>query len=96
MTIRPLMECIEHNQPGKDKTGLGWWSMMTFKRESGRTRVICGYNSCYNKNPKSRTTYQQHCRYFVTQRKDLTCPWTKFKEDLVSQLQQSRKIRATV
>jgi hypothetical protein len=63
---------------------------MTFKGESGRTRVICGYNPCYNKNPESSTAYQQHRRYFVTQKKDLTCPPTKFKEDLVSQLQQWR------
>jgi hypothetical protein len=63
----------------------------TFKGESGRTQVICGYNPCYNKNPKSSTTYQQHRRYFVIQKKDLTCPRTKFKEDLVSQLQQWHK-----
>ncbi len=57
MAIRPLMEYIEHNQPGKDETGLGRWSMMSFKGENGRTQVICGYNPCYNKNPKSSTTY---------------------------------------
>ncbi len=47
-------------------------------------RVICGYNPCYNKKPKSSTTYQQHRRYFATSQ-------TKFKEDLVSQLQQWSK-----
>jgi hypothetical protein len=42
--IEPLTEYIKHNQPGKNKTGLGWWSVMTFEGESGRMRVICGYN----------------------------------------------------
>jgi hypothetical protein len=46
MAIGPLMEYIKHNQPGKDKTGLGRWSVMSFKGESGRTQVICGYNPC--------------------------------------------------
>ncbi len=88
MAIGPLTKYIEHNKPGKDETGLGQWSVMTFKGESGRTQVICGYSPCYNKNTKSSTAYQQHRRYFVTQKKDLTCHRTKFKEDLVSQLQQ--------
>jgi hypothetical protein len=39
MAIGPLTEYIKDNQPGKDKTGLGWWSMMTFKGECGRTQV---------------------------------------------------------
>jgi hypothetical protein len=51
-----------------------------------RTRVVCGYNPCYNKNPNSSTMYQQHRRFFITQRKYLTCPQTKFREDLVAQL----------
>ncbi len=89
MVIGSLTEHIKNNQPGKDETGLGrWWSVMTFKGDNGRTRVICGYNSCYNKNPNSSTTYQQHRRFFITQRGDLTCPRTRFKEDLVSQLKQ--------
>ncbi len=37
MAIGPLMEYIEHDQPGKDKTGLGWWAVMTFKGDRGRT-----------------------------------------------------------
>jgi hypothetical protein len=91
MAIGPLTEYIEHDQPGRDETGLGRWSVMTFKEDVGRTWVICGYNLCYNKNPESSTTYQQHCRFFVTQRRDLTCPRTKFREDLVAQLQWWRK-----
>ncbi len=89
--IGSLTEYIENDQPGKDETGLGRWSVMTFKGDNGRTRVICGYNPCYNKNPDSSTTYQQHRRFFITQRGDLMCPRTRFKENLVSQLKKWRK-----
>ena len=65
--------------------------MTTFKGNHGQTRVICGYNPCYNKNPDSSTTYQQHRRFFITQRKDLTCPRTKFKEDLITLLSRWRE-----
>ena len=86
MTIGALTEYIQANQPNKDETGLGRWAVTTFKGNHGQTRVICGYNPCYNKNPDSSTTYQQHRRFFITQRKDLTCPRTKFKEDLIALL----------
>jgi hypothetical protein len=56
-----------------------------------RTRVVWGYNRCYNKNPTSSTMYQQHRQFFITQRKDLTCLRTKFREDLVAQLMRWRK-----
>jgi exonuclease III len=91
MAIGPLTEFIEHDQAGKDETGLGRWSVMTFKGDRGRTRVICGYNPCYNSNPDSSTSYQQHRRFFVTRKKDLTCPRTKFWDDLVIQLQRWRE-----
>jgi hypothetical protein len=64
MAIGPLMEYIKHDQLGRDETGLGRWSVITFKGDIGRKRVICGYNPCYNKNPESSTTYQQHRRFF--------------------------------
>jgi hypothetical protein len=74
MAIGPLTEYIKHNQLGKDETGLGRWAVMTFKGNRGRTQVICGYNPCYNKSPESSTTYQQHRRFLITQKKDLTFP----------------------
>jgi hypothetical protein len=91
MAVGPLTEFIEQDQSKKDETGLGQWSVMTFKGDQGRTRVICGYNPCYDKHPDSSTSYQQHCRFFVTRHKDLTCPRTKFWEYLVSQLQRWRE-----
>ncbi len=47
-----LTEQLAHDQSGKDKTGLGRWLVMTFKGEGGQTRVVCGYNPCYNKKSK--------------------------------------------
>ena len=87
----PIIDYLVHDQPGKDKTGLGRWSVMTFKGENSLTRVVCGYNSCYNLKPDSSTSYQQHRRYFITQRKDLTCPRIRFQEDLVAQLRKWRE-----
>ncbi len=78
MAFRSIIEHIANNQPEKDETGLGRWSVMTFKGENCLTHVVCGYNPCYNAKPDSRTTYQQHRRYFITQRGDLTCPRVKF------------------
>jgi hypothetical protein len=52
--------------------------------------VVCGYNPCYNNNPDSSTSYQQQLQFFVTRKKDLTCPRTKFWEDLITQLRQWR------
>jgi hypothetical protein len=91
MAIKPLTEFIEHDQAGKDETGLGRWSIMTFKGDQGKTRVICGYNPCCNSNPDSSTSYQQHRRFFVTRKKDLTCPRMKFWDDLVVKLQRWRE-----
>ncbi len=87
LAFRTVTEYLDHHQLGKDKTGLGQWSVMTFKGDNGfQTRVVCGYNPCYNRNLYSSTSYQQHRGYFIRQQKELNCPWTKFCEDLVSQL----------
>jgi hypothetical protein len=44
-----LTEQLVHDEPGKDKTGLGCWLVMTLKGDGVQTRVVCGYNPCYNK-----------------------------------------------
>jgi hypothetical protein len=64
---------------------------MTLKGDGVQTRVVCGYNPCYNKNPDSSTSYQQHRRYFITKKGNLTCPKIKFREDLVAQLKKWRE-----
>jgi hypothetical protein len=86
----PLTEQLENDQPGEDESGLGRWSVMTLQGDGVQTRVVCGYNPCYNKNQCSSTTYQQHRRFFITQRSDLTCPCKKIREDLVAQLTRWR------
>jgi hypothetical protein len=52
------------------------------------TRIITAYNPCKNKNPNSGTTYQQQQRYFITKKKDLTCPIILFRRRLIKQLKQ--------
>ena len=86
-----LTEQRTHDEPGKDETGLDQWSVLTLKGDGVQTRVVYGYNPCNNKNPNSGTSYQQHCRYFITKKGNLTCPRTKFREDLVAQLTKWRK-----
>ncbi len=44
------------------------------------------YNPCKNKNVNSGTTYQQQRQYFVTKKKDLTCPLVLFHKHLVKQI----------
>jgi hypothetical protein len=44
-----VIEYLDHKQPGKDETGLGQWSVMTFKGDNGiQTRIVCSYNPCFN------------------------------------------------
>jgi hypothetical protein len=40
------------------------------------------------KNVALGTSYQQHCRYFITRKKDLTCPLELFRRDLIKQLKE--------
>ncbi len=54
------------------------------------TRIITAYNPCKNKNTNSGTTYQQQQCYYITKRKDLTCPLILFRHNLVKQLQKWR------
>ncbi len=52
--------------------------------------MVCGYNPCSNAKLNSGITYQQHCRYLITNKKDLSCPRKCFREDLVKQLKEWR------
>jgi len=88
-----ITEKIEEvDQTAKDVTGLGRWTVMTFRRDNARTRVICGYNPCYNKALDNGTSYAQHRRFLIMQRNDHTsCPRDKFREQLLHQLKQWRE-----
>jgi hypothetical protein len=59
---------------------------MTLQGNSVRTRIICEYNPCGNAKLNLGTTYQQQRRYFVTMKKDTTCPRKRFHNNLLKQL----------
>jgi hypothetical protein len=68
----PITEYLDIEQLGKNPTGLGRWLVMTVKGSNGsQTRIVCRYYPCYDRNPDSSTSYQQHPRYLITQQKDL-------------------------
>ena len=87
-----LIQQFDADHSGKDDIGLGRWCYMTFYGSEGiKTRVVCGYNPCYNKKKESNTSYQQHWRFFVTKQKYRTCPRKHFREDLIAQLKHWRE-----
>jgi hypothetical protein len=92
MLYGPLIEQYDMDQSGRDETGLGRWVFMTFVGEGGLvTRVVCCYNSCYNKNQVSKTSYQQQRRYFINKEHDDTCPRKRFLQDLLALLKGWRE-----
>ena len=61
LLIGSLIQQFDVDHSGKDDTGLGRRCYMTFCESEGiKTRVVCGYNLCYNKKKESNTSYQQH------------------------------------
>ncbi len=85
-----ITDYLCHNEPTKDKSGLGRWLVMMLSGEGIRTRVVCGYKPCYNKTPENSTTYQQHRSYIQTRNKH-RYPQTLFKEHLITQLKKWRE-----
>jgi hypothetical protein len=67
---------------------VGWILMGGTNRHN--TRIITAYNPCKNQNVNLGTSYQQQCRYFITRKKDLTCPLVFFRRDLIKQLKEWR------
>ena len=88
----PLTENLQHEGPSRDETGLGRWAVMTLLGDGIKTRIICGYNPCYNNNNNAdnSTTYQQHRRYFRP-RNENRCPRTLFRDHLVRALTKWRE-----
>ena len=79
MAFGAITEKVKADQTAKDGTGLGRWTVMTFRRDGARTRVVCGYNPCYNNATNNGTSYAQQRRYLILQKKDCTsCPRQKF------------------
>jgi hypothetical protein len=56
------------------------------RRDGHQARNITAYNPCKNKAVNSGTTYQQQRRYYITKKKDLTCPQKIFRRDLIKQI----------
>ena len=92
MSFGTIIEQYDFEESQRDPSGLGRWVVMVFRGSNGiTTRVVCGYNPCYNKHGfHSRTSYQQHRRHFIQREKDDTCPRTRFRQDLLQQLTQWR------
>ena len=92
LAFGPIVEQYDFEHSGKDNTGLGRWVSMVFRGSEGvTTRIVCGYNPCYNTRKESRTFYQQNRRYLITKEKDRSCPRKRFREDLVRQLKKWRE-----
>ncbi len=73
----------------RDNEGLGGWCLVLLGGNNGHnTRIITAYNLCKNENVNSGTSYQQQHRYFITKKKDLTCPLILFCKHLVRQIKQ--------
>jgi hypothetical protein len=90
LMLGTITDHICRHETTKDKSGLGWWSVMTIVGGGIKTRIVCGYNPCYSKNPDSGTTYQQHRQYFRT-RNEHRCPQTLFKMHPMEQLKAWRE-----
>jgi hypothetical protein len=74
---------------GRDDKGLGRWCWVLLGGNNGHNmQIITAYNPCKNKNVNSGTSYQQQCHYFITKKKDLTCPLILFCKHLVRQIKQ--------
>ena len=87
-----LIEQYDFEASGREDSGLGRWVVMVFRGENGiTTRIVCGYNPCYNAKKQSKTSYQQARRYYITKEKDLTCPRKRFRNDLINQLTEWRE-----
>ncbi len=72
---------------GKDEEGLGQWCRILLGGNKGhQTRIITAYNPCKNKAVNSGTTYQQQRRYYITKKKDLTCPRKIFWRNLIKRI----------
>ena len=87
----PLIDQYDFEHSGKDETGMGRWTVMTFRGSEGvTTRVVCGYMPNYVKKKQSNSSYQQQRRHLLQKHNDCTCPRTRMCKDLVAQLQQWR------
>ena len=75
---------------GKDEEGLGRWCWILLGGNNGhQTRIVTAYNPCKNKAVDSGMMYQQQRWYYITTRKDLSCPRKIFRRDFNVDTQES-------
>ena len=79
-----ILDHLDSGEVQRDESNLGRWVVMTFRGANElKTRVLCGYNPCYNSSKvPNGTVYQQQARHLITERKNMTCPRTQFRKDL--------------
>jgi hypothetical protein len=73
---------------GRDSGGLGYRRILFSGVQGHNAQIITAYNPCKNTNANSCTTNQQQRRYFITKKKDLTCPRVLFRNQLTKQIQE--------
>jgi hypothetical protein len=94
MVYSDLIQQFDPEASGRDDLGLGRWMYILFCCTNNTvTLVICGYSPCANKKKDSGTVYQQHRRHLINMLGDDTCPWTRFREDLLRQMRRWRQAR---
>ncbi len=55
----PVIDYLDLRGSNKDETGLAQRVVMTFVGSDGvKTKIVSGYNPCYNNNVLSSTSYQ--------------------------------------
>jgi hypothetical protein len=64
---------------------------MTLQGDRVQTRIVCGYKPCRNGKLNSGISYEQNFQYFITHKKDLSCPRKQFCKDLIKQLEEWRQ-----
>ena len=89
----PLVYQYDFEHSGKDDTGLGRLVVMVFQGSEGiKTRIVYGYNLCYNKKMESRTSYQQKRIYLVLTDKYQICLRKSLHNDLIYKTGERREI----
>ena len=90
LVFGPIIEQLDMKSSGKNRSGLGQWTMVTIKGDGIQTRIICGYNPCNPckiKRVLRSTSYAQQRRYLIHSRKDnTTCPQDCFRVELIKQM----------
>lgn len=79
-----ILDHLDSGEVQRDELNLGRWVVMTFRGAGDlKTRILCGYNPCYNRSKTPNgTVYQQQARYLITERRNMTCPRTQLRNDL--------------